>query len=298
MICVESLIKKFDNKTVLDEISLEINDGLVYGLLGSNGSGKSTLLRSIAGIYEPDGGAIMTGDKAVFENADYKNQIFLVSDEPFFFAQSSVNEMAAFYRKFYSNWDEEVFRRLCGVFPLNYSAKISTFSKGMKRQALIILSISTSPKYLLLDEAFDGLDPVMRNVLKSIIAEKIVDNAMSVVVSSHNINEFENMCDVIAILHKGKKILERNQNDQSDQITKVQIAFNGPPAREMFGSFNVHHYESRGNLATLTIRGERDEVESGLQAMNPIFMDIIPATLEEIFLYEMEGVGYDPKNIL
>lgn len=298
MIKIDSLVKKFNSKTVLDNINIELKEGIVHGLLGSNGSGKSTLMRTISGIYRPDSGSITVDDKETYENILFKESLFFVSDDPYFLPHTSINSMANFYKNFYKNWDDDTFNKLIQIFPLDTNARIDTFSKGMKRQALIILSLSTSPKYIFFDEAFDGLDPVMRNLLKKVISEKISDKAMTVIVSSHNINEFENMCDNILILHQGKKVLERSIDELEGYITKVQIAFQHQPSIDLFNGFNILNYEERGNLATLTIKGVFDEVCANLQALNPVFLDVIPTTLEEVFLYEMEAVGYNAtKNI-
>ncbi|MDR2655020.1 MAG: ABC transporter ATP-binding protein [Oscillospiraceae bacterium] len=298
MISVASFTKKFDGRPALDNISLNISDNSVYGLLGSNGSGKSTLLRSIAGVYTPDGGDILADGKTVFKNLEFKNSLFFVSDEPFYFAQSSLTEMSGFYKKFYTGWNENTYRRLCEVFPLDASARIAGFSKGMKRQALIILSLSCSPRYLLLDEAFDGLDPVMRSALKKVIAEKIADSSMTVIVTSHNVGEFENLCDTVAIIHKGRKVLERENSGDAGNIVKAQLAFAAEPDAGMFRDFDVLNFEMRGRLATLTIRGGFGETQARLEAMNPLFLDILPTTLEEIFIYEMEAAGYGASKLI
>lgn len=297
MISIKDFSKIFDDYSAVSSLSVDIESGNVFGLLGSNGSGKSTLLRSIAGIYEPDNGNITVDGIDVFENTDFKNDMFFVSDTPYFFEQSTINDMANFYRQFYSNWDEDIFKRMCEVFPLDTNKRISRFSKGMKRQAEIILALSCSPKYLLLDEAFDGLDAVMRTVLKKLILEKIVDRQMTVIVSSHNISEFENLCDSILVLHMGKKILCKTKDELSQFITKAQIAFNLPPSPEMFSNLDVISYESRGNLATVIVRGNISETETKLKKLNPIFLDILPTSLDEVFLYEMEANGYDSEYI-
>lgn len=297
MISISNFSKIFDNKTAVDSLDVEIKPGNVFGLLGSNGSGKSTLLRSIAGIYQADKGEILVDGKDVFENIQFKNDTFLVSDDPYFFDQATINDMASFYKKTYSNWNDDVYQRMCQVFPLDVNKHINKFSKGMKRQSEIILAMSCSPKYLLLDEAFDGLDAVMRSVLKKLILEKIADQQMTVIVSSHNIGEFENLCDSIMIMHMGKKVIYKTKDEMSRLITKVQVAFNKPATSEMFKEFDVISYESRGNLSTVVFRGEPDDIEKRLSLLNPVFLDVIPASLDEVFLYEMEAFGYDSKYI-
>ena len=297
MISIKNFSKIFDDKVAVDSVNVDIEVGNVFGLLGSNGSGKSTLLRSVAGIYQADMGEILVDEKNVFENTAFKDELFLVSDDPYFFDQSTITDMANFYRRIYSGWDEEIFARMCQVFPLDVKKRISKFSKGMRRQSEIILALSCSPKYLLLDEAFDGLDAVMRSVLKKLILEKIQDKQMTVIVSSHNISEFENLCDNIMIMHMGKKILCKSREELSRFITKAQVAFSSPPNEEMFTGLDIISYEARGNLATIIVRGDTDEIAKKLQSLNPVFLDMLPTSLDEVFLYEMGAFGYDSQYI-
>jgi len=298
MIAVQELTKKFGNNTALDRLSLTMPDNQVCGILGSNGSGKSTLLRTIAGIYTSDSGEVTADGQGVYENIPFKQSLFFVADDPFFYAQSNISDMAGFYRKFYRGWSDETFRHLRQAFPLDVKARISTFSKGMKRQAQLLLGLSCNPRYLLLDEAFDGLDAVMRSLLKKIIADELSRSLQCVVITSHNIAEFENLCDRISIIHQGRKVAEHSSGDFTGQACKVQIAFPGEASGEMFSHLELLSFEKRGRLATLIVRGSAAELLQQLQAMNPQFLDILPLTLEESFRYEMEAAGYGIQNFI
>lgn len=298
MIEVNTVTKLFDETKALDNVSLRMKQGGVYGLIGSNGSGKSTLLRIISGVYRADGGSVTIEGENTFENTALKDRIFFVSDEPYFFNQYSIHDAAKFYRQYYSNWDEATFKRLCEIFPLNYKKKIHTFSKGMKRQASLLLALSANPDYLLLDEAFDGLDAVIRSLLKRIIAEKVVDKNLTTVITSHNLRELEDLCTQIGLLHYGKLVMERDYDSLKDSMHKVQLAFEQAPDEEKLKTLAPLKTEVSGRVATLILRGEREELKPKLDELNPIFIEMLPLTLEEIFLYEMEGTGYDFSQIM
>lgn len=298
MIEVRTVTKLFDETKALDSVTLSMKRGGVYGLIGSNGSGKSTLLRIISGVYRADGGTVTIEGENTFENTSLKDRIFFVSDEPYFFNQYSIKDAANFYRHYYSGWDEATYERLCGIFPLDIKKKIHTFSKGMKRQASLLLALSANPDYLLLDEAFDGLDAVMRSLLKRIIAEKVVDKNLTTVVTSHNLRELEDLCTQIGLLHYGKLVLEHDYDSLKDGMHKVQLAFEEVPSPELLQSLSPVKTEVSGRVATLVVRGEREELQAKLDAIHPIFTEILPLTLEEIFLYEMEGTGYDFSQIM
>lgn len=296
MISVENLEKKFDERTVLGPLTTSFKEGHIYGLLGSNGSGKSTLLRCLSGIYQPDGGQIYVGDqKPVFENIEFKNQMYLVSDDPYYFPQSSMAEMAAYYRKFYSAWDETTYERFCSVFPLDQNARLTTFSKGMRRQAAIILGFSASPTYIYLDEAFDGLDPVMRNTVKRMMMEELAEKNATIILTSHNINEFENICDEVLILHEGQ-LIDKRATDEPGGVIKIQIALEKVPTLGDFSDLEVRNMVVQGRLATFIVKGEEEEILLKLQKLDPVFVEVLPVTLEEIFLLDMQEVGYNAAD--
>lgn len=298
MIKAVELSKKFDNKLALDKVTFRIPDGSVFGLVGSNGSGKSTLLRLISGIYPPDSGRLEMNGIAVFNNPMVKSQIAFLSDIPYFLPQTNLDEMAALYEKMYPNFSREEYKRLLGIFPLDCKAKLSSFSKGMQRQASLILALASMPRYLLLDEAFDGLDVVIRKVLISLLLEGIERNSITAVVSSHNLREIEEMCDHIAVIHNGKLITSGSVEEAKNNIHKFQAAFNSVPEIKVFDSLDILKTERTGSLVQIIAKGDEKEIEDFIKQFDPIFIECIEPTLEETFIYELEVLGYDIKNIL
>ena len=298
MIKAKALTKVFDTVLALDSVDIEINDGIVFGLVGSNGSGKSTLLRMLSGVYTPDSGELLIDNEQVLDNVPLKNKVFFLSDTPYFIHQSNLKEMAAFYNKVYDNFSYEKFHYLLTVFPIRAETKISLMSKGMQRQAALILALSATPQYLLLDEAFDGLDPVIRNALKKILADGIAQRNMTVIISSHNLRELEDLCDHVGLLHQGKLIFNDNLDNLKTRLHKIQIAFAMIPDSEVFTGLNVVKIEKQGSLMHLVIRGERQDILDKLQLLNPILLETLPPTLEELFIYEMEVAGYDVRSII
>ena len=298
MIQAIQLVKRFDTKAALDGVNFEIKQGSIYGLVGANGSGKSTLLRIIAGVYMPDGGNIIVDNMKVFNNPTIKDKICYLPDTPYFIHQSNLNEMARFYEGLYDSFSRERFDYLTSVFPLDRKAKIANMSKGMQRQAALILALSCCPKYLLLDEAFDGLDPVMRKVLKSLLIEGIEDGKMTAIIASHNLRELEELCDSVGLIHNGKIVFNNTIESLKGNLHKVQIAFERVPDTSVFESLNVLSMERMGSLINLAVRGDAQDIEAFLKKLNPLFLELLPPTLEEIFMYELEVTGYDVKEIL
>ena len=298
MIVAKNLTKRFDDKVALDNISFEITDGSIFGLVGSNGSGKSTLLRLISGVYMADGGEIGVDGINSFNNPVIKSQIAFLGDTPYFLPQSDLKEMAALYRNMYPTFDDEVYKHLLTVFPLNEKARLSTFSKGMQRQAALILALSTRPRYILLDEAFDGLDVVMRHVLANIIMEGVESYGMTAVIASHNLRELESICDHIGVVHEGKIISNGSVDSIKGNIHKVQVAFKNVPELSVFDSLDVMKIERTGSLLSLVVRGDENEIMQFIKCLFPLYCETIEPTLEEVFLYELEVIGYDVKNIL
>lgn len=298
MIESKKLTKKFDTTTALEEISFTIGSSSVFGLVGSNGAGKSTFLRTLAGIYKPDGGEVLVDGVAPFENSEIKSKIFFISDYPYFLPQSSLMEMADFYARIYAGWSPKRFAQLCTMFPIGNKMKISNMSKGMQRQAALICALSTQPSYLLLDEIFDGLDPVMRQLLKRIISSEVSERGMTVVVASHNLRELEDLCDHVGLFHKGGVIFERDLDELKLGINKVQAIFKPMPNLSAFAPLDIVKTEMHGSLVNLVIRGSKDEILATINALNPIFVEVLPLTLEEVFISEMEVAGYDLNNIL
>ncbi len=298
MIIAKALTKKFDNKVALDAITLTIREGCVYGLVGSNGSGKSTLLRLISGVYMEDDGEISVDGERTFNNPNVKSQIAFLGDTPYFLPQSDLKEMADLYNNMYPNFDYKIYNHLLTVFPLNQKARLSTFSKGMQRQAALILALSTNPKYLLMDEAFDGLDVVMRRVLANIVMDGVEKRGMTAIIASHNLRELENVCDSVCVIHDGKIISNGSIDSLRGNIHKVQVAFSEVPDMKAFDSLYVMKAERTGSLLSLVVKGNEDEIMQHINSLSPLYAECIEPTLEEVFVYELEVVGYDVKNIL
>ena len=299
MITIQNLTKRFGPLTALDHFSSTIGDGTIYGLIGSNGSGKSTLLRLISGIYRPDEGEILLDGVPVYDNPPVKNNLFFLSDELYFLPQATLNSMAKFYASYYTNFDHALYQRLFSVFPLDPTKRISTFSKGMQRQAGLILAIACQPRLLLLDEAFDGLDPVVRGSVRKVLIELIAKHNITVIISSHNLRELEDLCDHIGLLHKGGLLLEKDLDSAKLGFSKYHAAFQTLPTREELAAcLKLMKYDRKGSLITLTVRGEPQETQALLQQWHPLFLENIPLTLEEVFMEEMEGAGYDIHDII
>ena len=298
MIIAKALTKNFDNKIALDSITLTIPERCVYGLVGSNGSGKSTLLRLISGVYMEDDGEITVGGERSFNNPKIKSKIAFLGDTPYFLPQADLKEMADLYSNMYPDFDYEIYNHLLTVFPLNQKARLSTFSKGMQRQAALILALSTNPHYLLMDEAFDGLDVVMRRVLANIVMDSVEKRGMTVIIASHNLRELENICDNVCVIHDGKIISNGNIESLRGNIHKIQIAFSEVPDLSVFNSLYVMKTERAGSLLSLVVKGNENEIMQYINSLNPLYAECIEPTLEEVFVYELEVCGYDVKNIL
>ncbi len=298
MIEIKKITKIFGEVKALDNLSFTVSSGAVFGLVGSNGAGKSTLLRVLNGVFKADGGEALIDGENLFENQKIKDKCFFVPDYPYFSNGDTIQKNAFLYRKIYSGWDEDYFKQLCATFPINTKQRIVNMSKGMQRQSALILALSTRPKYLFLDEIFDGLDPVVRQLVKKLIITNVTDNGTTVMIASHNLRELEDICDHIGLLHKGGIILERELDDLKLGIHKVQIAFNSDVDDNLFSDLQIVNKSRNGNLFNLTIKGNEQDFIPKLEALNPAFMESLPLTLEEVFINEMEGAGYDINNIL
>lgn len=298
MIKSVGLTKIFDGKKALDGVEFEIPEGSIFGLVGSNGSGKSTFLRLAAGIYMPDGGNITAGGERIFNNFALKSEIAYVGDTPYFLPNATIREMARFYRRMYPKFDNNLYNRLIEIFPLDYKARIATMSKGMQRQAALITAIASSPKYLLLDEAFDGLDAVMRKVLKSILIEASEERSLTTVISSHNLKDLEFLCDRVGLIHLGKQVFSDETENIKSRIHKVQMAFRQIPETSVFSGLDVVKVERSGSIIYMIVRGDEEEIMRYIGRLSPIFSECVEPTLEEIFVYELEAKGYDVKNII
>ena len=299
MIEAKNIRKSFGNFTALKDVNINVNRGSIYGLLGSNGAGKSTLLKILSGVYESDKGTALIDEEKVYENIDLKNKIIFLNDDLFFFSQFSINDMGKFYKQVYSNFDEERFKRLKEVFKLDMNKKINSFSKGMQRQAAFWLALSCKPDYMVLDEPFDGLDPIVRYKVKSLIVNDVAEREMTVIISSHNIREIEDLCDHIGIIHEGEIVVEKELDQLKADVHKVQVAFkDNEIVNELEEDLEFVHKESRGSINLSLVKGERENVIEKIEKHNPILIDVLPLTLEEIFVYEMGDLGYELEKIL
>ncbi len=297
MIEIKNAVMRFEDYRALDGISLEIPEGCAYGLLGSNGAGKSTLLRLLSGIYRPDSGEILIDGQPAYNNVTVKERVFFINDETVQFNNMTLADMKAYYKRFYSSFDEELFQRLHSAIELPMKKRLNTFSKGMKRQAAVICGISCKTPYLFLDEAFDGLDPTMRIIVKQMLIDAMLDNSLTVIFSSHNLGEIDEFCDRVGLLHAGKVVFDRELDNVKGSVVKIQTAFDRPVSREDFSGFEVLHIENTGSVTHIIAKGDRETIRNGINALSPKLYDEVPLSLEEIFIYEMEVLGYDSSKL-
>lgn len=295
---VRNLTKKFRDFTALQDISLTVEDGSVYGLVGYNGAGKTTLLKNIAGIYKPESGEVLFDGESIFENDLKKEQLFFMPDDLYFSAYSNMDKMAQFYSGYYKSFSFDTYKKLTEVFGLNPKKRINGFSKGMQRQAEMVLALSTHPKLILLDESFDGIDPQKRLLMKGLLKETIKENNTSVIISSHNLSELEDLCDHIGIIN-GKKIAVTGAvNELSRGRTKYRLAFSRSFTLDEFSELKCTGLKKDGQLAMFTVNGDISQAEAVIKKLHPAVIEKISLSLEEIFLQEMEGTDYDFKEIL
>ena len=298
MIEATNLTKKFDDILAVDHINAQIREGSVFGLIGTNGAGKSTFLRMAAGVLKPDEGSITIDGMDVYENEAAKRKFFYISDDQYFFGNATPEDMMNYYRIVYPEFDEKRFDSLLKSFGLQKNRKINTFSKGMKKQVSVICGVCSGADYLFCDETFDGLDPVVRQAVKSLFAEDVAERGLTPVIASHNLRELEDICDHVGLLHRGGILFSRDLDEMKLGMYKVQCIFGAPLPEDAWNGFDLLKKEQRGSLYTITARGERDELIAKINKMNPTFCELLPLTLEEIFINETEVAGYDVKKLL
>lgn len=299
MIEVKNVHKRFEKIEALKGMSTEIREGAVFGLVGSNGAGKSTFLRILSGVLRPDEGEVLIDGIPVYERIEAKEKLFFIPDDQYFFPNSCPKDMMEYYSILYSGFDRRKFLEYMQRFGLDPGRKLSTFSKGMKRQVSVLLGICAGTKYLLCDETFDGLDPVMRQAVKSLMAAEILNRNFTPIIASHNLRELEDICDHVGLLHMGGILLSRDLEDMKFHIHKVQCVLKDDKAEEQLKKeLEILACEHQGSLLLITARGTKREILERIQSKNPLFCEIIPLTLEEIFISETEVAGYEVKNLL
>ncbi len=297
MIKACGVTKKFGDFTALDSVNLCAGKGSVYGLVGPNGAGKTTFIKCLMGIYKADGGEIMVDEKHVMEN-DIKQKMVYIGDDLYFFPGYTILDMAKYYAGIYENFSWDEYERIKDVFGLDEKAKLKKLSKGMKKQAAFWIGISCCPECLILDEPVDGLDPVMRKAMWSVVLEKVAEGNLTVLVSSHNLRELEDVCDHVGIMHEGKVVIEKSLDDVKGNIHKLQIAFDGEIPDGLKAEIPVLKESKMGSVSLLIVRGTAEEIKEKAEKYNPVIMDILPLTLEEVFIYELGGMGYVVKNVI
>lgn len=297
MIELKNITKSFGGNTAVEDISIKVENGSVYGLVGFNGAGKTTLLKCAAGIYKPDSGSALIDGKNTFECAPVRQRMFYFADEQWYPKYSSLLKTAQFYAGYYPGYSFDTLDKLCGVFSLDKNEKLSSFSKGMLRQAMMIIGISANPSVILLDEAFDGLDPAVRVKMNNMILDYVAEKGCSVLISSHYLREISDICDRVALINGKKIALECSVDDIGADRCKFRLVFDDEKSEEDFAGFDIKRFRSDGRMITVSLKGDADINEAKLREMSPLLLEKFPLTLEEIFLEEMEGTDYDFREI-
>lgn len=298
MIKVKGVTKYFDDFKVLDDISMCVRRGTIYGLVGPNGAGKTTIINHINGVLTPKSGEITINGETVFENESVKQTVLNISDDWFYYSTFTIKEMARFYHDIYPSFDAARYEAIKGIFKIDEKRQIRKLSKGMKKQVAFWLSLSAMPDVLILDEPLDGLDPVMRKQVLNLVIADVADREMTVLVSSHNLRELEDICDWVGIIHKGRMILEKPLDDLKGSVHKYQLVLSDEAAETLEKSEDVLHTSRTGSVWSVIVRGEAEECDRRLASLSPVLCERVSLTLEEVFIYELGGLGYDFKNII
>lgn len=298
MLEAKNVVKTFDGFRALDSLNMTVPKGAVYGLVGPNGAGKSTIIRHLAGIYRQDSGEVLLDGQPVYENPAVKRRMTVIGDDWYYFPQANIREMARFFAGLYPTFSWERYEKLKQVFPLDEKMMLRRMSKGMQKQAAFWLAVCCMPEYLILDEPVDGLDPVMRRQVWSLLLGDVSERGTTVLVSSHNLRELEDVCDHVGILNRGQVLLERSLSDLQDNTVKLQVAYAGVTEPMLPSELNILHRSHVGRVYTYIVRGSRAEILRRMEITEPLLLESIPLTLEEIFIYELGGVDYAAKDIL
>ena len=298
MLEAKNVVKTFDGFRALDSLNMTVPKGAVYGLVGPNGAGKSTIIRHLAGIYRQDSGEVLLDGQPVYENPAVKRRMTVIGDDWYYFPQANIREMARFFAGLYPAFSWERYEKLKQVFPLDEKMMLRRMSKGMQKQAAFWLAVCCMPEYLILDEPVDGLDTVMRRQVWSLLLGDVSERGTTVLVSSHNLRELEDVCDHVGILNRGQVLLERSLSDLQDNTVKLQVAYAGVTEPMLPSELNILHRSHVGRVYTYIVRGSRAEILRRMEITEPILLESIPLTLEEIFIYELGGVDYAAKDIL
>lgn len=292
MLNIRCVSKKLGDNQVLDQVNLELKAGSVFGLVGPNGAGKSTLLRMIAGVYREDSGVITWNNEPVFDHPAVKQEILFISDEPFYFYNASIRDMKQFYQRCYPSFNEDAYAHYLEQFGLDEKRPMSQFSKGMKRQAFIIFALAIRPRLLLLDEIFDGLDPMMRLMFQRALAQCVQENQMTVIISSHNIRELEDICDAFGILDERHMITGGDIESVKGNVHAIQLAFAKEVDRSLFSHLDVLSIRVESRFVKVVVKGNVEKIVNYLRSLDPVILEVQDVSLEEVFLYEMEQKGY------
>ena len=298
MLEAKNVVKTFDGFRALDGLTMTVPKGAVYGLVGPNGAGKSTIIRHLAGIYRQDSGEVLLDGQPVYEDPAVKQRMTVIGDDWYYFPQANIREMARFFAGLYPAFSWERYEKLKQVFPLDEKMMLRRMSKGMQKQAAFWLTVCCMPEYLILDEPVDGLDPVMRRQVWSLLLGDVAERGTTVLVSSHNLRELEDVCDHVGILNKGRVLLERSLSDLQDNTVKLQVAYQGVTEPVLPAELNILHRSHVGRVYTYIVRGSQEDILRRMQITEPVLLESIPLTLEEIFIYELGGVEYAAKDIL
>jgi ABC-2 type transport system ATP-binding protein len=295
MLEIKKITKRYGSFTAIEEITAQAAEGSIYGLVGYNGAGKTTLLKTINGIYKPDAGVVTLDGEDTFDNAEVKGRLFFVPDDLFLLPQANMKRMARFYRGYYPRWNQNAFEKLSGIFKLDDNKRISGFSKGMQRQAYIIFALSSSADYLLLDEAFDGIDPMMRDLVRQLLLETIAERGTGVIISSHNLRELEDLCDRVGVLNGKHIVYDALIEDMRVNKNKYRVAFADAKDEAFIKGLGIalRQFKREGNIITFVADGASDAIKGRLAAQSPLLLEVLPLSLEEIFLIEMEAQTYD-----